>query len=111
MGYPLPEPPLDTHQSPLHSSPFFSIALRILLHFSALFCTCQKLNLFLFKELRTLCQKCVVVAVPNVQTFNLQTFKRSPRPIAANLLWCHNPQRHGPAVGGGKHIARSRCLG
>src|SRR5216684_1890081 len=31
---------------------------------------------------------------PNFQTFNLQTFKRSSRPIAARALWCNNPQRH-----------------
>lgn len=31
---------------------------------------------------------------PNVQTFNLQTFKRSSRPIAAERPWCHNWQRH-----------------
>ena len=30
---------------------------------------------------------------PNIQTFNLQTFKRSSRPIAAKRLWCNNPQR------------------
>ena len=30
----------------------------------------------------------------NVQAFNLQTFKRSSRPIAAKRLWCHNRQRH-----------------
>src|SRR5260370_36299945 len=34
--------------------------------------------------------------IPNVptSTFNLQTFKRSERPIAAKRLWCNNPQRH-----------------
>ena len=31
---------------------------------------------------------------PNVQTFILQTFKRSSRPIAAERPWCHNWQRH-----------------
>jgi hypothetical protein len=29
---------------------------------------------------------------PSVQTFNLQTFKRSERPIAAYAPWCHNWQ-------------------
>jgi hypothetical protein len=29
----------------------------------------------------------------NVQTFNLQTIKRSSRPIAAQSLWCKNSQR------------------
>src|SRR6266576_2988470 len=31
---------------------------------------------------------------PNLQTFILQTFKRSSRPIAAERPWCHNWQRH-----------------
>jgi hypothetical protein len=31
---------------------------------------------------------------PNIPTFNLQTFKRSARPIAAKRLWCQNPQWH-----------------
>src|SRR5260370_24111484 len=34
--------------------------------------------------------------IPNVptSTFNLQTFKRSERPIAAKRLWCNSPQKH-----------------
>jgi hypothetical protein len=98
-GYPLPAPPLATHHSPLHSSPFFS-------YFCALFCTCSSLNSFVFKRFRTLCQKSPWVGgrgssflrrsdVPTFQRFNVSTFKRSASPIAAKRRWCNNSQRHG----------------
>jgi hypothetical protein len=79
--YPLPAPPLATHHSPLHSSPFFS-------YFCALFCTCSSLNSFVFKRFRTLCQKSPGVGgrgssflrrsdVPTFQRFNVQTIRQS----------------------------------
>src|SRR5260370_30572155 len=43
-------PPLATHQPRLESSSFLSYS-------SALFCTSQKLNPFVFNRFRTLCQK------------------------------------------------------
>jgi hypothetical protein len=68
-------------------SPFFS-------NFCALFCTYANLNSFLLKRFRTLCQKPPGVGYSQRSTFNLQTFKRSERPIAAERPWCNNERRH-----------------
>jgi hypothetical protein len=76
LGYPLPEPPLATHHSPLHSSPFFSIALRTLLHFSAL----AKTQPFSFQGVAHSLPKmrgCGCSQRSNVQLSNLQTIPSS----------------------------------
>src|SRR6266481_6560686 len=48
------QPPIPYSQSPI---PFLFKYVRTLLHFFALFCTHQKLNSFIFNQLRTLCKK------------------------------------------------------
>src|SRR6266851_5720782 len=48
------QPPTPYSQSPI---PFLFKYVRTLLHFFALFCTHQKLNSFIFNQLRTLCKK------------------------------------------------------
>jgi hypothetical protein len=81
-------------------TPYISqvLSFQILAHSFALFCTQKEPNSFLFKRFRTPRQKTPGVGGCsqhcNVQTFNLQTFKRSSRPIAAKRLWCNNRQRH-----------------
>src|SRR5229473_5441820 len=48
------QPPIPYPQSPI---PFLFKYVRTLLQFFALFCTHQKLNSFIFNQLRTLCKK------------------------------------------------------
>ena len=66
--------------------PFAFISLQTLLHLRKAYLLCfQAIPNSLPKTTRG-------GGTPNVQTFNLQTFKRSERPIAAYAPWCHNWQ-------------------
>ncbi len=77
----------------------YPLSFHILANSFACFCICAKVNPFRFKRFRTLYQKHGVGILPTFQPSNLQTF---PRPIAAKLLWCHNPQRHAISLRSGE---------
>ena len=107
-------------------SPIYPLRFQTIAHSSALLCTLQKLNPFLFNRFHTLCQKThrvVGTPVSRARSFQRRLSRSEPitshespvtslaiRPIAAKRLWCNNSQSTRFLCVPGKQLRSPRCL-